>query len=859
MIKVSRRSERTLMAALLAGTVLCAPGIAQAQAPEAAEEDVIIVTAQKRSQSLQDVPISIQALGTQTLEERGVANFTDFTKQLPSVSFQTSSPGSTNVYIRGVASGGDGNHSGSLPSVGVYLDEQPITTIGGTLDVHIYDIARIEALSGPQGTLYGASSEAGTLRIITNQPKIGDTSGAVDAELNTVNKGGIGGKLEGYVNLPLGDSAALRIVGFYKHDAGYIDNVRGTRAFLGAPITNAGGFRTGNLPGISINNAARVKDDYNDVDTYGGRAALRVELDDNWTATAQVIGQIQESNGSFGSDPRVGDLAVQRFLPESKDDKWIQGALTIEGKIGNWDLTYTGAYLKRSIDSMSDYTDYAEAYDQLYANYTDPDTGQLVCSGLAGCFYYNDNAGNLIPPIQGIKGTDRYKKLSQELRFGSPQGERFRVVGGLFYQRQEHNIRQDYYVTGLAPLLSVNGYPGTLWLTQQVRVDKDYAAFGEASFDLLENLTLTGGLRYYKYDNSLVGFFGFGRNPGNGFSDGPPNGAGSNRTGVAQCYTTSFQRLYDRDSRTYATSRTLLPPVVDGSPCTNLGDIVNGQVVPRRTKDDGFIHRLNATWKINPDAMIYATWSRGFRPGGINRRSTIPPYDADFLSNYELGWKTSWADDKLRWNGALFLADWSKFQYSFLGENSFTQIENGPNARIRGVETDVTFSPTRDLTLSATAAYLDAKTEENLCSAVDLADTAKLCNGAGNSVLAPAGTKLPVTPEFKINASARYEFPLGAADGHIQGVVTHQTSATSDLRVNLNPALGPLPNLDGYTVFDFAAGAKWESLSAELFVTNLFDKRAEISTGVQCGTCYQRPYYYYLPPRTIGLRVGTKF
>ena len=203
----------------------------------AAEDDGndIIITATKREENLQDVPISIQALGTQRLEELNVASFNDYTKLTPSVSFQTASPGTANVYIRGVASGGDGNHSGSLPSVGVYLDEQPVTTIGGNLDINIYDIARIEVLRGPQGTLYGASSEAGTIRIITNKPDPSGFEGGLDAELNTVRHGGIGGGLQGFVNAPLGDSAALRVVGWYRRDAGFIDNVFGTRAFLPQP------------------------------------------------------------------------------------------------------------------------------------------------------------------------------------------------------------------------------------------------------------------------------------------------------------------------------------------------------------------------------------------------------------------------------------------------------------------------------------------------------------------------------------------------------------------------------------------------------------------------------------------------
>jgi iron complex outermembrane recepter protein len=280
LLMLGKTTRCSAMIALLGSTMLASSAALAQTAPPPKNEldDAIIVTAQKRSENLQDVPISIIALGTKKLEQLGISNFNDYTKQLPSVSFQTTQPGSTNVYMRGVASGGDGNHSGPLPSVGVYLDEQPVTTIGGALDVHIYDIARIEALAGPQGTLYGASSEAGTIRIITNKPDSGEFSGSVDGEINTVSKGSVGGKIEGYVNAPLGSNAAVRVVGWYQHNAGYIDNIAGTRRFLPQP------------GGISISNPGFVKNNYNDVDIIGGRAALKIDLNDDWTGTASFLG-----------------------------------------------------------------------------------------------------------------------------------------------------------------------------------------------------------------------------------------------------------------------------------------------------------------------------------------------------------------------------------------------------------------------------------------------------------------------------------------------------------------------------------------------------------------------------------------
>lgn len=810
-------------AALFASTMFTTAAYAQAaQAPQATSLEEVVVTAQKRSENLQDVPVSIQAMGGEKLEQLHVAAFVDYVKYLPSVSFTTNGPGFGQVYMRGVASGGDGNHSGSLPSVGTYLDEQPVTTIQGALDIHVYDIARVEALAGPQGTLYGASSQAGTIRIITNKPSTAGFEGRVDGELNTIKHGGTGGRLEGMINAPLSEMAAVRLVGWYQKDAGYIDNVPGTRSFLPTP------------GGITVDNDAFVEKDFNDAEIYGGRAALKVDLDDNWTITPTVLYQKQKSHGTFAQDPLVGDLQVQRFYPDSRSDKFIQAALTIEGKLGNFDVTYAGAYLDRKTYQINDYTDYAEAYDALYASY----------GGLAGYFYLEDNAGNDIDPRQFIIGTDHFRKLSQELRISSPQDSRFRVVAGLFFQRQSNEIHQDYIVPGLADALSVNGRPGTLWLTEQKRVDKDYAAFGEASFDITPTITLTGGGRYYKYDNSLIGFFGFGRNP-----NGPPfNGAGSSRTGVAGCYTTTGAILRDNPGGT------LLPAEVEGGPCTNLADYVNGKLVPKRTKDTGFTHRLNLTWKPSEDVLTYATWSRGFRPGGINRRATIAPYDADFLTNYELGIKTTLAGGLVRLNAAVYLQNWKRFQFSFLGLNSFTEIHNGPNARIKGIEADINIRPADGLTISAAASYTDAKTRNNLCAIDD--PTYQCTADPDNSIAAPKGTRLPVTPKFNGNATVRYAFPVGPGELHLQSVIAHRGSASSDIRVDVANELG---RIRGSTTVDFAVGFDWSRYSFELFLQNAFDERAELSRFSNCGQCNGRVQILVNQPQTLGARLGAKF
>jgi iron complex outermembrane receptor protein len=781
-------------AALFASTMFTTAAYAQAApSPTALEE--VVVTAQKRSENLQDVPVSIQAIGGEKLEQLQVAAFVDYVKYLPSVSFTTSGPGFGQVYMRGVASGGDGNHSGSLPSVGVYLDEQPVTTIQGALDIHVYDVARVEALAGPQGTLYGASSQAGTLRIITNKPTTSGFSAGVDVEGNKVDHGGWGHTVEGFVNVPLSDKIAVRAVGWDVRDAGYIDNVAGTRTYDrgDADPTND----------VTINNKARVRDNYNRVYTQGGRAALRIEVDDNWVITPSVMGQVQKSGGLFAFDPKVGDLKVTHFYPESSKDKWVQAALTIEGQIANLDVTYAGSYLKRNDETNQDYTDYSYFYDQLGSG-----------------FAWTDNAGNLVNPSQYIQGKDRYRKESHEIRIASPQDQRFRFVVGGFYQKQKHGIFQNYTIDGLGSSISVEQHPGTIWLTAQDRVDRDKAVFGQAEFDITDKLMLTGGIRFFKANNTLVGFFGYG----SGYSSS---------NGVAACFRAA---------------------TVANAPCDNLD---------KGTKESGNSPKVTLTYKLDDKKLVYATYSKGFRPGGINRRATLPPYHADYLKNYEAGWKTTWLNNSFRWNGAVFMEDWTGFQFSILGANGLTEIKNANQARIKGVESDVTWVPVHGLTINASAAYTDAKLSANYCGETD---------GAGNPITvcpvgsagfpdgpqAPDGTRLPITPKFKANLTARYDFSIADWDAFAQGSVVGQTSNWTDLRIIERNIIG---QQKGYTTADFSAGVDKADLSISIYLKNAFDKRASLNRYAECAEQVCGAQYYIVPnqPRTIGVKLGKKF
>lgn len=792
-------------AVLLSTTILCTSATAMAQEAASDADADIVVTASKREQNLQDVPLAINAIGTERLDELQVKELSDLVKFLPSVTIQGGAPGFSQVYFRGVASGENANHSASLPTVGTYLDEMPITTIQGALDIHAYDLARVEALAGPQGTLYGASSMAGTIKLITNKPDTSGTYGSVGAEINTVEGAG-GGLIEGYLNAPISENAAARIVAYYRRDAGYIDNVAGARTYKSSRIRQS--------------NANLVERNYNDVDTIGGRIALGIDLNDDWTIRPVLMAQWQETSGSFAQERSravTGKLQTVQYNPESSEDQWLQAALTIEGKIGSWDLTIAGGQLRRKTETESDYSDYAFFYDAI-SSY--------------GTFFY-DNTGALVNPNQYIQGTDRYRKTFGEVRIASPSDARLRFIGGLFYQRQSHNIEQDYIIDNIADVITVPGTASNIWLTKQLRVDRDYAAFGEVSYDVTDKLTVTAGGRVYRFDNSLFGFFGFAR----GYSS---------NTGVARCVTTDGRLFRDNPTGAFA------QPILPGAPCTN---------VDKSTADTDAIWKINASYKLNDDALVYATFSRGFRPGGINRRGTLPPYGPDTLDNYELGWKTNFGP--IRFNGAVYQQDWSGIQLSFIGANGLTEIRNAGIARIRGAELDIGYR-SGGLSLNLAGSYNDATIRRDFCA---IANATFDCTTAGNSLLAPAGTQLPVTAKFKGNAVARYEFPLGGMDGHFQIAANHIGKRRSDLRTRQNAIKG---FFDAYTTVDLSAGIERGNLGLEIFATNLFNTNGVVNSGVQCqeticgdpGNASGTGGVFYdtvIRPRLIGMKVSLDF
>src|SRR5580658_11195361 len=357
-------------AVLAGGAPLAYAATASDTAPADTLEEVT-VTAQKVTENLQNVPVSIETLNTQKLQQLNISNLDDYVQNLPglttikSIGQGGNGVGTTHVYMRGINSGQDGNHSGSQPTVGTYFDEQPVTTIDGTVDMHVYDIQRIEVLEGPQGTLYGASSEAGTIRIISNKPDPTKFEASYDISGDQItNGGGTGWKAEAFVNIPLTPWAAVRLVGWDEHDPGYINNVHGTN--VNAGIVN--GVRTFPTSGLTLDNASSVSNNYNTVEYKGGRAALKLDIGDNWSVTPTFMGQQTAATGFFGYDPAVGPLDLVHFGPENDQDSFTQSALTVEGKVNDFDITYAGAWFVRNQHSIADYSDYSYWYDHYYGS-----------------------------------------------------------------------------------------------------------------------------------------------------------------------------------------------------------------------------------------------------------------------------------------------------------------------------------------------------------------------------------------------------------------------------------------------------------------------------------------------------------
>lgn len=816
-------------------------GFVAGQSQATVEE--IVVTARKKAESLQDVPLSVSALKEETLEERGINVFEDYLLQLPGVTAGGSGPGQSTIYIRGLASTTPNlttaGVAGLAPNVSFYLDEQPLAQPGRNLDVYAADISRIEVLAGPQGTLFGASSQAGVVRLITNKPVIGESASSLEVEARLTSGGEEGNKFEYMNNVPLGARSALRFVAYRDQRGGYIDQVAGTvnvgdsaryraagtvRA-NGLPVSSSrAGFKAGtDLSGANLIDAnAIVKEDANPVTYQGFRASVAHEINDNWDALVTVAQQTIDSDGVFFVDPTLDDLEIQRYSDDTIKDEFDNLSLTLTGSIGDLEVVYAGAYTDRATDQNIDYTDYL--FVGQYLPY-------YICDG--GVSYPSDGVavGTCGSPQLYVDSTTNTEVTTHELRVNAPISDTIDVTAGMFFSdlvltelnlftypsSVEYGVdyAPNYALTDTSVTGSINSAsPGwfsagpfstpVIFFNDIKRTDKQKGIFGEMNIALQDNVELTVGARYYDID---VDF------------EGSANSSFLNGGGDVQRYGSNLSAQY-----------------APGNP--------NGY--PDKASTDGVIGKATLSWNPSDNAMYYITWSEGFRPGLLNRPvgssnadgsyTVKPEVKSDEVTNLEFGWKTTSDDGKLRLNGSAFMLDITGLQ-STIFDPSIVNLffsDNAADAEISGVEGDFIYITNSDLVLSGAFSVLDSEIIKSLVPTDDVV----------------VGSDLAFAPGFQGNLSARKEWGMSSGNTlHWQGQMVLSDKSFSDIMAP-NKAVQ-----DSYSYFNMRTGVSNDDMTLELYIDNVTDKRADISNTF----VFDRQRLAVIKPRTIGVRYKKNF
>lgn len=824
----------------------------------------IVVTAQRRTENMQNVPITIQALTAETLTQLNVTTFEDFIKYLPNVTAASTGPGQGAVFMRGLSTtlpGVQGSGGiGSFPNVAIYLDDQSAALPGRNLDIYAADLERIEVLEGPQGTLFGSGAEAGVLRYITNKPKLDVTEGSVDASYETTAHGDPSTGASAVINLPLiAGTLAARAVVYDDSRGGYINNVPGTFARensdIGIHYANYpnGCTATGTCvvpPGSpTVNNFNFAGNAINPVTYKGFRLSALYKVNDDWNAlltqsyqdmNAQgVFYEMGVTSGNAAQAQALPDLSVQTFEPTYNLDSFENTALTVNGRIGDLKVVYTGGYLVRNIEQMGDYTAYARG---VYADYYQCIPGSATTPGK--CY----------SPAAYWQDKEKNTHDSQELRFSTPDDWRLRGIFGGFWEEYRINENIDWFYKSVPActtsvttncLTDVGPPAGTQVTNPNIRPDNEsyfdditrtyrqQAVFGSADFDIVpKKLTVTFGTRYYRINATETGFsagsFGCAE-------DGPPP----------------------------CTGNQYINGVFSNGVYSN-----NETIEDLNTTYKGFRSRANLSWHFTDDALLYYTWSQGFRPGGFNRGSTTrsPPgydytyktpevYQPDTLVNNEIGWKTQWFEHRFEFNGAVYQEDWKNVQIELFepccfGNLSF--VTNGPNYRVRGAETELIGRPLHGLTVTAAAAW----NSSNLLSAPPLYDiNGKPITSIVNAFGAP-GTPLAQSPPFQVNVRVRYEFSLDDYKAFWQLSGTHQAhsySSTSSIPTPDEP--GYQYDQPGFSTYDASTGIAKDAWALQVYGQNLTDTRADLYENanqfVDAKTVNR--------PRTLGARFTYKF
>ena len=857
----------------------------------------ITVTATRRSENIQDVPISMQALTGQALQQLNVTTFDDYLKYLPNVTSANNGPGQNEVFMRGLSAGSQASQgsgsTGAWPNVAIYLDNQSGQLPNRNLDIYAADINRIEVLEGPQGTLFGAGAEAGVIRYITNEPKLDATEANVKAGYGVTAHGDPNTDLTAVLNLPLiPEHMALRAVLYDDRRGGYIDNVPATfhrqatdigihyagyatacdvgMPTAGACPTGSNATAFGVPPGSpSLNNNNIASRAINPVTYQGVRAELLYKFNDEWDVLISQSFQNMDSRGVFYQQPNASDggalqpLEVTLFNNAYDKDKFESTAWTVNGKFGDLKAVYTGGYLVRNVDQIGDYTNYSRG---VFADYYQCLSAAYDNSGIPTCY----------SPSATWHATERNTHQQHEVRLSTPDDWRIRAIAGAFWEDNRLYDQTRWQYKNIPPcttdvptgcLTNVGTFAGTTvvnpgvqndntsFYQDQVRETKQTAFFASLDFDLIPKvLTLTAGTRHFRFDNAMAGsvLSSFG------CLDAPVTPAGCQST---FSFNLNQQNLKDSES--------------------------------------GFKSRANLTWHITPDVMLYYTFSQGFRPGGFNQNGVditgaafryapgtdgVPQYavpksyQSDKLSNNEIGWKTEFFDHRLQWNGAVYRENWDNVQVAFFNPGVTGNIffnTNGQNFLIKGIETSLVGRPMAGLTLQGAVSWNQSR-QTNSPQLIDQNPASnnfgkaitQVCDTSGANCspiinpFGPVDSPSANSPPIQLSARARYDWSYGAYTPYVQLGVTH--SGHSFTQAGANPTFlpgGTVTNSRGrfenpaYSVWDASVGVAKDPWFVNLYCENLSNSNASVFVSTDQFIIAQTP----LRPRVIGAAFGYKF
>ena len=900
---------RTLKSALFAGCAMFAlAGTAHAEtAPAtpaagdaAAAPGEIVVTAQRRNESIQNVPMTLQALSGDALSKLNVTTFSDLLKYTPNVTFGSNGPGQGAIFMRGLSAGFAGNQStgtiAPFPNVALYLDDQSMQFPARNADIYMADMERVEVLEGPQGTLFGGGAQAGAVRYITNKPNLEKYQGKIEGSFGGTAGGAPNAAFNATINVPLvSDTLAIRATVYDDHHGGYIDNVYSN---FTRQASDPGSVSYGFIPTATnqanagqYNNASQVKKNYNPVDYLGGRVSLKWQVTPDWDLLVSESYQQVNAEGTFASLPtgsdfqKLGALQTTTFSPSWNDDTYWNTAWTVNGKIGDWKLVYTGAYMTRHINEQQDYTNYSRTGGGMYYQCTGSATG--FGSGSTYCY----------SPVANWNDQIRNTHHSEELRVSSPEDKRVRVIAGAYWEQfRISDVMRFNYETipgctssvTTACIGQVQTYPGatanqpglepagTAFGEDTQRGYRQFAFFGSADVDILPNLTLTGGTRYYNYKEYERG--------------------SQYQTGT-QCWQVQVCPL-------------------SGVPATDIGSgNVNIDALGDNVTYHGFKSKAELVWKPRRGEMFYAVFSQGFRPGGFNRApknvlSASPygpanggvagnwqfarpvSYAPDSLTNWEIGSKTDLFDHALTLNLSAYYMVWQNVQLAFFnppaGLGNTTFFTNGPNYHIKGVEAQFVARPTSQFNVQGSATYNDSKQVNSPCFVSNISSSptygqcikyfyAKNASTSTQEPLlfgAPGGTT-PFSPHFQGNIRGRYEWQGAANLNWFATAGVTYTGGMNNVPANyptgetLNPPYankGPngvlvpgtttlLYRQPGYALVDASIGFSKDSWTITFYGENLTNTHA--STFTTSGQFIKAEVP--VRPLVYGMKIGTSF